>query len=229
MTEFAIALVLFLLAHAVPARPAVRHRLTAALGERPYLALYSAVSIALLVWVIWAAVRAPYVAVWFPAPWQQVVTLVAMPLALVLLGAGAVQPNPLSAAFSQRPFDPQRPGIVAVTRHPLLWGFGLWALSHVPPNGDLVGLILFSGLSVFSFAGTWLVDRRKRRSLGPEAWAVLAAGTSNIPFAALLFGRSRLPMDGRTWLGVLAGLAVYVLLLLGGHVWLFGVDPLSML
>ena len=229
MTEFAIALVLFLLAHAVPARPSVRRRLTGTLGERTYLALYSVVSIALLVWVIWAAVRAPYVALWSPAPWQYVVALAAMPLALVLLGAGLAQPNPLSISFSQRPFDPQRPGIVAITRHPLLWGFGLWALSHVPPNGDLVGLILFGGLAVFSFAGTRLVDRRKRRMSGSEPWAALAAGNSNVPFVALLAGRSRLPTDPQTWLGALAGLVVYALLLLGGHVWLFAVDPLAML
>ena len=113
MTEFAIALVLFLLAHAAPARPSVRRRLTGTLGERTYLALYSVVSIALLVWVIWAAVRAPYVALWSPAPWQYVVALAAMPLALVLLGAGLAQPNPLSISFSQRSFDPQRPGIAA--------------------------------------------------------------------------------------------------------------------
>lgn len=229
MTEFAIALALFLLAHTVPTRPAVRRRLTGVLGERTYLTLYSAVSVGMLVWVIWAAVRAPYVALWSPAPWQYVVALVAMPLALVLLGAGLGQPNPLSISFSQRPFDPQRPGIVAITRHPLLWGFGLWALSHVPPNGDLVGLILFGGLSVFSFAGTRLVDRRKRRMLELEPWTALAAATSNVPFAAVLAGRSRLPTDVQTWLGALAGLAVYALLLLGGHVWLFGVDPLSML
>jgi hypothetical protein len=57
--EFATAYAAFLLSHAVPARPAARGRLTAALGERGYLLAYSAVSLAALVWLIAATERAP--------------------------------------------------------------------------------------------------------------------------------------------------------------------------
>ena len=70
MIHFAIALVCFLLLHSLPARPSLRARLVAAVGERVYLTVYSILSVALLVWVIWAALSAPYVQLWPPAAWQ---------------------------------------------------------------------------------------------------------------------------------------------------------------
>jgi uncharacterized membrane protein len=45
MPEVLLALALFLAAHSIPARPAVRGRLVATLGERPYLLLYSLLSL----------------------------------------------------------------------------------------------------------------------------------------------------------------------------------------
>ena len=56
--DLAMAFVLFLASHSLPARPAVRSRLVAALGEAGYLVLYSAVSLLALTWLIVAAGRA---------------------------------------------------------------------------------------------------------------------------------------------------------------------------
>ncbi|MCB9949059.1 MAG: NnrU family protein [Rhodospirillaceae bacterium] len=229
MIEFAVALGLFLAAHVVPTRPALRRRLAGTLGERVYLGLYSLLSILLLGWVIFAAIRAPYVELWPPAPWQAIVSLAMMPLSLALLGAAVVQPNPLSVATARGAFDTVRPGIVAVTRHPLLWGFALWGVAHLPPNGDVVSVVLFGAMTAFAGLGMWAVERRRRRELGPSRWAELAGATSVMPFAALANGRAGLPRDLRCWLGIAAGLGVYALLVLGGHVWLFGVDPLGRL
>lgn len=227
MIEFALSLVLFLAAHVVPTRPALRRRLAGWLGERGYLAAYSLVSIVLLGWVISAAIRAPHVALWQPAQWQAIVPLAVMPVASALLGAGLLQPNPLSVATARGAFDPSRPGIVAVTRHPLLWGFALWGGAHVPPNGDLVSVILFGAMTGFAVIGMWAVDRRRQREMGRAEWARLAGATSSLPFAALAAGRARPPCDRRTALGIAGGLCVYLLLLFDGHYRLFGVDPLA--
>jgi uncharacterized membrane protein len=142
--------------------------------------------------------------------------------------AGLAQPNPLS--ISLRGADPAAPlaDIVRVTRHPVLWGFGLWALSHLPPNGDLVAAILFGGLGLFAFAGMTILDRRRRRVLGEEAWTALAARTSVIPFAAALRGATRLAAGPVTLAAIVAAVAVYLALIMGGHILLFGVDPLAM-
>lgn len=228
MTEFLLALAAFLAAHVVPARPQLRAALVDRLGERTYLVVYSVVSLGLLVWLVSAGWRAPYVEVWPPAGWAAWVAVLAMPLALALIGAGVACRNPLSVGFVRS--HGEMDGVVRVTRHPLLWGFALWAFAHLPANGDVVAILLFGGLGTFALAGMAVLDRRRRRSLGEARWQALAAGTSALPFAALLAGRTDGPvLDGRTLAGAAAGLAVYAALLSGGHAALFGVDPLAWL
>lgn len=229
MTEFLISLAAFLAAHVLPTRTGLRDRAIARIGRAPYMAGYSVLSLGLVVWVISAALRAPYVALWSQAPWQTLVPVAVMPVALVLLAAGLVQPNPLSISLVRAADDQGTAGIVRVTRHPVLWGFGLWALTHIPPNGDLVSVVLFGGLCLFAFAGMASLDRRRRRVMGEAPWAALARDTSLVPFAAILSGRNRLPADARTLVAAAIGFAAYVGLLLGGHVALFGVDPLAAL
>lgn len=227
MTEFAISLLCFLAAHVVPSRTGLRDRAIERIGRGPYMVAYSALSLVLVAWIVVAARDAPHVALWPRAGWQNLVPIAIMPVALIFLAAGLVQPNPLS--ISTRSAAPGAPlaDSVRVTRHPVLWGFGLWALAHLPPNGDLVSVILFGGMAVFAFAGMAVFDRRSRRVLGDEAWRRLAAQTSVIPFAAALGGRTRLSASAGSLLAVAVALAIYAALVGGGHTLLFGVDPLA--
>jgi uncharacterized membrane protein len=228
MNSFRLALGVFIGSHIVVAVPAVRHRLIARWSERGFLLAYSTMSTLLFAWLIVAAMGSPTTALWAPSPWSYLLTVVVMPVAAVLLGASVLAPNPLSIALVPDTFDPAQPGAVAVTRHPILWGLGLWGLSHVPPNGDTVMLTLFGGLGFFAFVGMIIVERRKRSVLGDEQWRKLAGSTSFVPFAALLAGRARWPRDGRMLIGAAVGAAVAAFLLLGGHVLLFNRDPLAL-
>ena len=228
MTEFLIAIAVFVVAHVVPPAPPVRQRLIALFGRRAYMAGYSLLSLGLIAWIIAAAHRAPYVPLWTPAPWQTLVPIVVMPLAAWLLVAGLAEANPLS--ISLRGGDATEPGpAVAVTRHPVLWAFLLWAASHMVPNGDVVSLILFGGMAILALAGLAVVDRRARRRLGEERWKNLAATTSVVPFVALATGRARLRASLRFGLSLVAAAALYLWFLLQGHIWLIGVDPLGLL
>lgn len=229
MLEFAGALTVFLVSHRVPAMPGLRSWLVARLGERWYRAIYGLVSVIALAWVISAALRAPVVVLWWPQPWHAVVALVAMPFALALIGAAALTPNPLSVSLRSGTFEPAAPGIVAVTRHPMLWGFALWAFAHLLANGDLVSVILFGGLGAFALLGMPLLDRRTRDRLGADEWQRLAAETAITPFAAILSRRQRFHADLRLVTGAAAGIAVYVWLVLHGHAALIGADPLGWL
>lgn len=213
-------------AHVVPATPQVRGFAIRTLGRGAYLAVYSLISILLLVWLIAAALSAPTLFLWPLTPELVSVPLVVMPLALTLIATGLLQSNPLSVSLRDDGFDPDRAGIVSVTRHPVLWGFLLWALSHVAVNGDVVSVALFGGLALYAMAGFGLADKRAKSRLGPDRWTALAARTSILPFAAILAGRARLAVDRQTLAAILVGLAFYVLFLAGGHFWLFGVDPL---
>jgi uncharacterized membrane protein len=229
MGRFLVVLAVFLIAHIIPAMPAARRSLQARLGESGFIVAYSALSLALFAWLIREALLAPYTPLWFAGPWAYWAALILMPLALLLLGAGALAPNPLSIAFVTRAYDPQAPGAVAISRHPILWGLGLWGLAHLPANGHVVGVALFGSLGVFALLGMAVVEGRRRLVLGEEAWGRLAAGTSFLPFVAILGRRARWPRDPVTLLGGAAGLLAAALLLAGGHLWLFQRDPLAFL
>jgi len=209
MTELVLAVCAFVLSHAIPALKPVRTSLVAAVGERTYLALYSLVTIAVIVWLGWAYADAPYVEVWAYRPWTAWVPVVVMPFACVLVVAGLSAPNPLSISFAQGDFDPARPGIVAVTRHPLMWGLALWAVAHVVPNGDAASLVLFGLFAALSLAGPPSLDRKRRARLGEAEWDRLAAPTSNVPLVAMLSGRTHLHLDDIAAAGIVTGLGLY--------------------
>ena len=54
------------------------------------------------------------------------------------------------------------PGILKVTRHPMMWAFGLWALAHIAANGDLRSLLLFGSMAVLALYGTVRLDAKRR-------------------------------------------------------------------
>lgn len=212
--EFGSAYAAFLLAHAIPARPVVRRHLTATLGDRLYLWLYSAVSLLLLGWLIVAVGRAPYLPLWGAAAWRYWTAMAAMALVCLLLGLGIGKPNPFSfGGGDPAHFDPKRPGIVGVTRHPILAALALWAGAHLLANGDLAHLLLFGGFLVMAVAGMLVLDRRSRRRLGAAEWRRLAM--------------RRLPgWQPSDLVRLVAGLALFAGLLLA-HPWAIGVDPLA--
>ena len=209
----------------VPAIPALRARLVAAMGRRAYLVVYSLVSLLTLAWLFHAALQLDFVPLWDPAPWQAWFPLILTPLALVLLLAGLMSPNPASITLRKPDLGPG--AITTVTRHPVLWGFALWAGSHLVPNGDMRSLLLFGALLAFALLGMLITDRRSRRRLGAQ-WAKIDRTTSVLPFAAALAGRTRLRFDRPLALAILVSAALTAWLLLGGHEVLFGADPLTM-
>ena len=201
--QLAAALTVFLASHSLPALPGWRARIISVIGERRYLVLHSLVGTVTLLWLVAAALEAPFIELWTPPTWAHWVPVAVMPLACMLLVAGLASANPYSLGRGARGFDPARPGIVSVTRHPVLWAAVLWAAAHLAANGSLRAVVLFGILGGFSLMGTRLFDRRRGGS--PE--------TSNLPFRAVLSGRSRLDLSaGLVW-RCLLGLVLYGLLL----------------
>jgi uncharacterized membrane protein len=224
--EMTAALVLFLAAHVVPARPKIRNWLKARLGLRAYIAVYSVVSAILLIWLVVAAGRAPHIELWPMAPWQYWAPLVAMPLACLLAAFGAAVPNPFSiGGLGNERFDPDRPGIAGVTRHPLLWAPTFWAFAHLFPNGDLAHVVLFGLMAGFGLIGMYALDRRRQREWGLTEWRRLAARTSFIPFLSRDMFNRETNLAPADWLR-LAGAAVLYLALLHAHEPLIGFSPI---
>ena len=221
--EFAAAFAVFFASHLAPTRPAVRKRLTAALGRGGFLAAYSLASIAVLAWLIAAAGRAPFVPVWPYAAWQRWAPNLAMPLVCLLIAFAVGASNPLTfgGARPER-FDPERPGLARLTRHPILWALALWSLAHLVPNGDLAHLMMFGVFATLAFAGMTIIDRRKRREMGESEWRRLAEATSVLPLAR---GLVRPALSRATATRFAAAIALF-LLLLTLHRPVIGVSPL---
>jgi uncharacterized membrane protein len=109
----------------------------------------------------------------------------------------------------------------------VLWGFLLWAASHVPPNGDLISVVLFGTMAAFSLVGVALFDAKARRRLGPKRWRAISRTTSVVPFVALLAGRATFAPSRRSLLATALALSLYAWFLAQGHALLIGPDPLA--
>src|SRR5258708_40059644 len=149
--------------HVVLSSKRLRGNLRDQLGERGYLALYSVVALATFAWFITAYIHAPTLILWHAAPWMALVPLVIMPFASILLIAGYSTPNPTAVGMEHVAGDDDpAPGILRVTRPPIMWAIGLWSLSHIAPTGDLASLFFFASLALLALGGTMLIDRKKR-------------------------------------------------------------------
>lgn len=178
---FAMALTAFLAAHVIPSRPRLRGVLIARLGQGGYIAAYSLLSLALLWWLIVAAGDAPRVMLWDLDRAARWLVNLAMPVAVGLGTFAIAAPNPLSFGGRATGFDPDRPGIAGITRHPLPWALLIWASAHLLANGEVAHVILFAIFAGFSVLGMVAIDARNRRRLGAEAFARLTARAPLIP------------------------------------------------
>lgn len=216
--EFALAYVVFFLSHSLPVRPPLRPWLQARLGASGFTLAYSALSLAVLAWLIAAASRAPHVTLWDWAPWQVHVPLIVMGPVCVILALSIGRPNPFSFGGARNDlFDPARPGIVRWSRHPLLAALALWAAAHIVPNGDLAHVILFGTFAAFAILGGRLIDRRKRREMGAD-WQRLRVVVEDAPLLSWRW-------SGGILARLVAAVVVYATLL-WVHPVLFGVSPL---
>jgi uncharacterized membrane protein len=223
MLNLALAMLAFLGSHYALSHPAIRPRAVAALGAQGFLIVYSVVALTTLVAAIWAYRQAPFVPLWDLGHARFWIAMVAMIAASVLFVGGLTQNNPASLMGSLEPeAEDPAPGILKVTRHPVMWSFGLWAFAHLAANGHLAALILFGGIAAEALLGTRRIDA-KRRLRDPETYARFMAATSNLPLAAILAGRQRLG-TALAEIGTLrigAGLLLYALLVFA-HPWLAG-------
>jgi uncharacterized membrane protein len=185
------AAVFFVASHFTLSHPLLRDAIVGGLGEKPFRALHGVVDLAALAWLILAYTSAPYVELWPPVMASRYVPLAIMPIVTILLVCGLTTRNP-TAMYWEKPGegDPV-PGILKVTRHPVMWAVILWALAHMAPNGDVGSIIFFAAFATMAGVGMGAIDRRRQRLMG-DAWGAIAATTSNMPFAALLGGRTRL-------------------------------------
>ena len=222
METLVIATALFLVSHIGLSSTPLRGILVGAIGEKPFKGLFSIVSLGALVWMVMAYNAPASPPLWEPPEFLAYLPLVVMPLAMILLVTGLSTGNPASLGQEKvvKNKTPAR-GIVRVTRHPVQWGILLWSGAHILVNGDQGSLVFFGGFFLLALAGPFLIDRKRKATLG-AGWEAFAAVTSNVPFVAILAGRNSLKPGEIGWLRVAVALLLYGGLILA-HPWVFGV------
>lgn len=174
------------------------------LGEGGFMIAYSLVSAATMAWMYFAFVATPAGAplwrgygdgVWIVA---SIITL----LALVLF-AGSLIGNPALPAPGAEKAALQAPsGVFKVTRHPMMWGFGLWAFAHLIAAPTLRTVVVALAIGVLALVGARLQDRKKELLMG-DAWRQWEANTSYWLRLGRIFSVGIVPWIGgiAIWLG----------------------------
>ncbi len=140
-------LVIFLGVHTFTTLREPRAALIGRIGEGAYKGLYSLVSAAGLVLIVWGFGRYRgdgYIPVWDPPFGLRHLTLLLMWFSFVALVAANAPAG----------------WIKGVLRHPMLVGVKIWALAHLLANGDLGSLILFGSLLAWAVYDRIAVKRR---------------------------------------------------------------------
>jgi uncharacterized membrane protein len=220
-----LAVAVFVGGHFILSSVPVREGLIKAAGVNGFRLLYSVLAFAGLGWTIVAYAAAPVHALWPDTPALRHLPFLVMPFACIFVVAGMTTQN-VTMLAGERYLEGPRPlwGIVTVTRHPALWGIGLWAAAHLLANGDEASVILFTGMAILAFGGMAHIDSRRRASLG-SAWGPVELTTSVIPFVAAIQGRTRIDWAGIGLARVAGGIGLYLALILT-HGWVIGVDLL---
>jgi len=185
MAYLVLGLVVFLGAHSVSiVAPAWRDRTAARLGNA-WRGLYSLVSIASFVVIIWGygIARQDTVVVYTPPGWPRYVTAVLMLPVFPLL---------LAAYFPGR--------IKGLFQHPMLLGVMLWSLAHLIATGTLASVVLFGGFLAWAVADRISYRWRTQRPIQAappmrlnDAIVVVAGLALYVVFAQWLHAR---------WIGV---------------------------
>jgi uncharacterized membrane protein len=197
-------------AHLLLASPPLRDLLLRRLGERTFVAVYSATAAVTLALLGATVARfGPEGAAGTglsssaPARWA----LGAVSFGGTLLGAagllGYFRSPFASLRRSRGPARPLPPpsGVQRVTRHPFFVGLALLMGAHALLASTLAGAVFFGGFVVFVLLGIPLQDRRLRAQYG-QVYADYEAATSAVPFAGKSAAGPRL---GRTLLLALLG------------------------
>jgi uncharacterized membrane protein len=153
------------------------------LGQRGFLGVYSLVAFATLGWMVVefrAAHRgAPFL--WDAGDAGWIVGTLLLWLGTILF-VGSFRSNPAfpsGGALVTHIGDPV--GVFRITRHPMLWGFILWATTHAIVAPTPPGLVLVAAIAILSLVGAIGQDAKKERLIG-DPWREWEAQTSFVPF-----------------------------------------------
>jgi uncharacterized membrane protein len=146
-----------------------RNQTMARMGEKPFKGVYSLLSLAGFVLLVWGygQARQQGVMLWMPPTAMRHIAALLMLLSFILLAATYVPGNQIKAKL----------------HHPMVLGTKVWALAHLLSNGSLADTVLFGSFllwSVVLFAASRKRDRREQ--------IVYPAGTAGMTIVTVFAG-----------------------------------------
>ncbi len=196
MTKLILGLVTFIGIHLIPTIPSLRDSLRARFGANAYKLLFSVLSFATFMLIVWGygeARRLPTAInpqLFVPPSWGRHVTYLLMLPAMICLVASNV---------ASRVRD--------IVKHPLLVATKLWALGHLFVRGDLVSVILFG--SLLAYAVYDRISVKRRAALGASVLGPLGDRKGQLMGDVIAIG---------------GGIVLYVAFVMWLHVWFIGVS-----
>lgn len=169
MIWFILGLVLFLGVHSTRVfAEGWRAATIARIGEGPWKGIYTVLSIAGFVLLVWGYGQArQQVPLWDPPAFMRHVTALLMLPVFVLFVAAYVPRN----------------GIKARLHHPQVLSVKLWALAHLLSNGNLADVLLFGGFLAWAIL-SFTAARKRDRAAGK----VYPAGTMQGTIVCVVVG-----------------------------------------
>jgi uncharacterized membrane protein len=170
MTLLILGLILFLGVHSTRiVADGWRGAQLARMGERAWKGVYSLVSIAAFVLLLWGygQARQQPVVLWAPPVWTRHVAALLMLVSAVLLVAAYVPRNAIKARL----------------QHPMLLAVKVWAVAHLLANGNLADVMLFGAFLVWA-----VLDFRSARQRDRAAHTVYPPGTTAGTLKTVLIG-----------------------------------------
>ena len=169
----------FLMSH--PLRPAM----VGALGEKGFAGVYTIVSLLTFGWMIWAYPAASAEApspLWDAGQAGWIFATLLMWLGSVLF-MGSLRRNPAfprAGKVLEKIDEPN--GVYSITRHPMMWGFAIWAAVHAIVYPTPASLVLSATIAFLALVGAALQDEKKAKQLG-QVWLEWRSKTGFIPYS----------------------------------------------
>ncbi|KLI64675.1 NnrU family protein [Aurantiacibacter marinus] len=178
-TSLAAASLTFVGTHFALSHP-LRAPLVRIFGAGGFMAVYSLVAFAAMGWMALAfrAIDGGMLGGSGTLGWA-IATLLTLPAMVLLLGSFLGNPA-LPAPGAEQAALKEPSGAFHVTRHPMMWSFALWGVSHIVMWWSWRTNIVALAIIVLALVGAHLQDRKKAAQMG-DAWDHWQANTTFWP------------------------------------------------
>lgn len=154
MVWFIIGLVVFFGVHLFSAfrNRTAGHNLRESMGEPKFLGIFSLITLAGFILLIWGYGEArPGALLYTPPIWTRHLNYILMPIALILLVASYAPTGHIAKA----------------AKHPMVLATKIWAVGHLLANGELTSVILFGSFLAYGVISR--IAAKRRGDLGAGA------------------------------------------------------------